>query len=391
MTTRGYPAVIVAAMLVLTAFASMPVAAASHESVEVETVGALDVTAQNATLVGNLTELDNASSADVWFEYWEEGDRANNSTTTAVTLSEPGAFSASVDGLANNTTYVYVAHAATENVSDEGEPVEFTTGDRFAPLGVETLPATDVTNTSATLNGELTGLSGEAEADVWFEYWPQGDSANSSTTAIQTLSGTSSFSDAVSGLENDTTYVYVAHAAANNSTVAGENTSFTTDDGVAEAPTWDGEGPFGQWLTSVLKNLVPPDSDVPLGQIVSDIVTSNNPGSEHRSEKANPGGNGNGPPDHAKGGGDEADDGDDGELEIAVDGELAANETITVTVTHDGSTVENATVSVDGEDVGTTDADGELEVTLPDDSGAAVTLSAEHDDLEGAIELELAD
>lgn len=63
-------------------------------------------------------------------------------------------------------------------------------------------------------------------------------------------------------------------------------------------PTWDGHGPFGQWVISWLKNLLPPDSGDVLGQIVSDLVTKNNPGSDHRSAKANPGGNG--PPDHAK-------------------------------------------------------------------------------------------
>lgn len=160
--------------------------------------------------------------------------------------------------------------------------------------------------------------------------------------------------------------------------------------------------PFGQRLTAWLHDLVGSSNGTIMGQTVSEWVTSNNPGSEHRADNANPGGNGNGPPDHAtnksdngppdhaKGGDDEADDGDDSELEIAVDGDAEANETVTVTVTHNGSTVRNATVSVDGEDVGTTDANGELEVTLPDESGEDVTISAEHDDLEGAIELELA-
>ncbi len=45
---------------------------------------------------------------------------------------------------------------------------------------------------------------------------------------------------------------------------------------------------------------------------------------------------------------------------------------------------------VDDEEVGTTDAEGELEVTLPDEPGETVTISAASDDLEGAIELELA-
>lgn len=62
---------------------------------------------------------------------------------------------------------------------------------------------------------------------------------------------------------------------------------------------WDGEGPFGQWVTSWLKNLLPPDNETIFGLTVAEIVTANNPGSEHRSDKANPVGNATGPPEHA--------------------------------------------------------------------------------------------
>lgn len=69
---------------------------------------------------------------------------------------------------------------------------------------------------------------------------------------------------------------------------------------------WDGSGPFGQWVVSWLHNLMPPDNDRIFGQTVSEIVTANNPGSEHRSDKANPGGNSTGPPDHAVNGSENA-------------------------------------------------------------------------------------
>jgi uncharacterized membrane protein YgcG len=60
--------------------------------------------------------------------------------------------------------------------------------------------------------------------------------------------------------------------------------------------TWDGQGPFGQWVSNLLRGLGV-DSGSSLGQQPSDLVVKNNPGSEHRSDKANPGGIG--PPDHA--------------------------------------------------------------------------------------------
>lgn len=102
----------------------------------------------------------------------------------------------------------------------------------------------------------------------------------------------------------------------------------------SDEPTWDGEGPFGQWVTSWLHDLLNgEDNNRPFGQQVADIVTSNNPGSDHRSDKADPGppdetgppdhagpnddDNGDdenrGPPDHAKGPKDTADDDEDDE------------------------------------------------------------------------------
>ena len=68
--------------------------------------------------------------------------------------------------------------------------------------------------------------------------------------------------------------------------------------GHEDEPSWDGEGPFGQWVKQLLRNLGV-NTDTPLGQQLSELVVKNNPGAEHRSDKANPGGNGNGPPDHA--------------------------------------------------------------------------------------------
>lgn len=366
----------------------------AEEAVAVETGEATVVTETSATLNGELTALEGAENASVWFEYWVEGDAANNSTTAVQTLDSTGTFTAAIDGLENDTTYVVVAHAETPNESDTGNEVEFTTHDRSDPLAVETGSASAVDDTSATLNGELSGMDGEAEATVWFAYWVEGDAANASTTTNQTLTAPGTFSASVSGLENDTTYVYVAHAAANNTTVAGDEVEFTTgaDGDEAVNRTWDGEGPFGQWLTSVLKNLVPAEMDEPFGQFVSDLVRANNPGNG-QGPPAHAGSpddddddDERGPPDHAKGGDDE--ESDDDALNVTVDGDIEPNATVTVTVTHNGSPVENATVTLNGEVVGQTDADGQLEVTLPEDLGDEVEIEVETEDAEGEWEHE---
>lgn len=284
-------------------------ATGADDHVAVSTEEPADVTADSATLHGNLTELRGAESAAVWFEYWRQGDAANASDTTEVELDGPGAFSVSIDDLEAETTYFVMAHAATENESAAGTTVELTTKTEALPLGIETDEASNIENRSATLNGELTSLGGNDTATVYFEYWVEDDRAGSSTVGEVTLDEPAEFEADVEDLETDTTYVYVAHARTTEGDVSGDAVEFTTGEPASAAPSWDGEGPFGQWLTSWLKNLVPQDSDMPFGQKVAELVRNNNPGADKRSDGANPGGNGNGPPDHA--GPKDAADGDD--------------------------------------------------------------------------------
>ena len=206
-------------------------------------------------------------------------------------------------------------------------------------VAVSTDPATDVTNTSATLNGNLTSLGGADNASVAFEYWEQGDEANATAVSAGLLESAGTFSAGVSGLENETTYVYVAAAEADDGrTATGGEVTFTTgaagDDGGAEDA-------FGQEVSAFVHEmqikLKSGDIDMTLGQAVSTFVLANNPGNppdhagppadkgaKQKAEKGGPPADkgakkkaekGGGPPDHAKKG-NQGDDGtDDGEDE----------------------------------------------------------------------------
>ncbi|MGB9958000.1 DUF4382 domain-containing protein [Haloferax prahovense] len=76
----------------------------------------------------------------------------------------------------------------------------------------------------------------------------------------------------------------------------------------------------------------------------------------------------------------ETDDGEraetdaESDLTVSFDGNVSAGENVTVVVTRNGTPVENATVTINGETAGTTDADGELGVTIPDERDVTVVV-----------------
>lgn len=307
-------ALAVTAAMVCSMIAPATAGAASAGNVSVTTEGATNVTESTATLNGNVTGLENATTASVSFEYWPGNDSANATTVSAGELNESGPFAAEIDGLAPNTTYTAVARA---NVSGggtvTGEEVTFVTDDAF---DVQTREPTVENESAATLRGELTDLDGAENATVWFEYGPEGE--NTTETAKRTLNETGTFSATVTGLEENVTYVYAAHAeSADGATEAGDDVTFDT-----AVEEWDDTSlPFGQRLSAYVHSLIGAGLDEPLGQYVSEWVRANSPGPHDVPAHANGAGSSGderGPPDHANGGDDgaeSADTGDSGQSE----------------------------------------------------------------------------
>ena len=76
---------------------------------QVTTDGANNITKTSARLNGNLTNMGNAASVLVWFE-WGPTTAMGNITTVQATTSV-GAFSADISGLTANTPYYFQAFA----------------------------------------------------------------------------------------------------------------------------------------------------------------------------------------------------------------------------------------------------------------------------------------
>jgi len=87
--------------------------------------------------------------------------------------------------------------------------------------------------------------------------------------------------------------------------------------------------------------------------------------------------------------GENAESDAEGDLSVSFDGNVSAGENATVVVTRNGTPVENATVTINGEAAGETDADGELGVAIPDERDVTVVAVDGESEAEAEFEFEV--
>jgi len=92
--------------------------------------------------------------------------------------------------------------------------------------------------------------------------------------------------------------------------------------------------------------------------------------------------------DNDERGADERDEDREAELTANFDADVVAGENATLRVTNDGDPVDGATVSVDGERAGTTDANGTYVVGVPDDA-EELEVTVTHEGAEAEVDAEL--
>ncbi|WIV68439.1 ice-binding family protein [Natrialbaceae archaeon AArc-T1-2] len=190
----------------------------------VVTTPATDVNESTATLNGELTDLGDFDAVDVFFE-WRVLGEDDWITTESQTLVDPGVFSAEIEDLEPGTTYEFRAVAVANDTRVEGTTLRIIKPVPGTP-DVITSPATDVNESTATLNGELTDLGDFDDVDVFFE-WREVGAEDWIATGSQTLEETGTFSAEIEGLEPGTSYEFRAVAVANDTRVEGAILSFT--------------------------------------------------------------------------------------------------------------------------------------------------------------------
>ena len=210
------------------------------------TTAASNITSTTATLNGNITSDGGATITARGFVYATSNAGLtieNTAADTVIVSGTTGVFTENITGLTAGTTYYYTAYAINSVDTTYGEVQSFTTEavvGAVAPTA-STAAASNITSTTATLNGDITSDGGATISARGFVYATSNAGLTIENTAADTVivSGTTGvFTENITGLTAGTTYYYTAYAINSVDTTYGEVQSFTTEAVVgAVAPT----------------------------------------------------------------------------------------------------------------------------------------------------------
>lgn len=202
---------------------------------DIRSVDVDDIRSDRAALV---CEVDaNGADTDVWFEWSnrrsevEDGDGERTRTVVVDKDETRKDVQITIRNLDEDTRYFVRCFAENDEGDDRSNIVSFRTG-REVVRGdqpeVTTLAATNVTQTSARLNGEV-DPNGE-DTDAWFEWGTSRSALNRATRAENVGSGTrvEDFDSVLSGLTPGVTYYFRAVAENQRGIDRGSIQSFTT-------------------------------------------------------------------------------------------------------------------------------------------------------------------
>ncbi|MBQ2573585.1 MAG: hypothetical protein II575_05135, partial [Bacteroidales bacterium] len=170
----------------------------------------------------NITSDGGSTITAKGFQYGTSADNLANTVTLGIGA---GAISTTLTSLDDNTTYFYRAYASNTIGTAYGETKTFTTAEIFAP-SITTLPATDNTRTSLTLNARIASDGGAAITARGF-YW--GTAENDLPNYVASEQTSADFSATISDLEVNTVYYYCAAATNIRGTTRGEVLSSRTN------------------------------------------------------------------------------------------------------------------------------------------------------------------
>jgi phosphodiesterase/alkaline phosphatase D-like protein len=225
----------------------------------VVTNAASGIGADFATLNGQVHTF--SVSTTVSFQWGTDTSYGNTVTADQSPLTSAGfdPVTASLSGLANNTTYHYRVVASNVNGTTYGTDMTFTIGSVGSAPTATTNAATGIGSTTATLNGTV-NANGDSTA-VTFEYGLDTSYGTTVTASPNPVSGTSdtAVSTTIATFLPNTTYHYRVVGTNSNGTTNGGDMTFTTLPSPPTAVT-DAASPVGT-TTATLNGTVNANGD----------------------------------------------------------------------------------------------------------------------------------
>lgn len=200
----------------------------------VTTANATNLDCSSVTGNGNMTSKGSANATTRGFQYGIGGFTDNVSESGDF---ETGVFDLSITGLEDNTEYQYRAFATNIYGTGYGDSVNFTTTASSDPT-FTTSNATSITNTTARLNGTISGLDCDQADDTFWE-WGLSSGNYTSNYTDTTNRGNGAVYHDLSSLSANTTYYFRGAARLNGGAYQyGSEFYFTTTNVTAcESPT----------------------------------------------------------------------------------------------------------------------------------------------------------
>lgn len=198
----------ISGIVALFMLAAFPITSFASGVPQITTLSATAPTATTVTLNGFFSA--NGANTSTWFKY---GTTANNLTGNSAPIDRgngSGQFSATLTGLTPNTTYYFKAAGSNfYGMTLGSSTLSFTTTvAQSATLSLVTLSASNVTSSSAKLNGHYSATI--TSPTTWFKYGTSQGNMNLVSAPQSMVVGSNNYSANISGLQAGTTYYFQA-------------------------------------------------------------------------------------------------------------------------------------------------------------------------------------
>jgi hypothetical protein len=221
---------------------------------------ATSITQTGATVAGNITSLGSGTVTARGFVYGLTPLLGATTTANSAGFST-GSFNTGLTGLVCNTAYYFAAYASGTDGSDYGATENFTTsacGGSTPPTVSTTISATAITQTSATLAGNISNLGSATITTRGFAYGTT-PALGATTTENSAGFSTGAYTTGLTSLTCNTTYYFRAYATGADGTGFGVTQNLTTSACTTTPPAGNNNSsatrvkPKDETLSGVLK------------------------------------------------------------------------------------------------------------------------------------------